>query len=1098
MKEALNQIHKQIDGFIRKYYVDQIIRGLIYSLSLLTLCLIGFSIISYFGAQSILLRTILFYSLIAGATIIFSIFIFKPLLALAKIGNRINKQQAARILGSHFPEVADQLNNLLDLENLNKEQSDLISASIEQKASKLKGIAFPKAINLKANLPKTKFLLPSLTIILIVVGLGKINILQEGGKSLVAHNRIYTPEAPFQTVILNEKLETESGEPFILQVKPEGNEIPERFYIHLNGTKKRLETGPNGIFLYEFKQTRKDIKFQIEGAGYFSNTHTLKVLPTPTLTELNIQITPPKHTGLKATTLTNQADIKAPEGSIINWQIRSNNSEEVKLQIGDKSVQTKQQSANTFSLSQQILSANKYKIQNINQHSTKETEHTIDLIKDQYPKAELKANTDSLNTDLLYLNIALSDDYGISKATINIETKEGIKTRELKQNNGNQQSIFEYIDLSKYQLEPGDEASIYVRVWDNDAINGAKSSKSITFTQRKASLEEIAEEISEQEESIKKELSEAEKLALELQQETEALRKQLLEKQELGWEEKQRLDNLLKKQQKLEETLRENLDKQKSTQKLEEDRNQNEEIIKKQEQLQKLMDEVLDEETQKLMEELQKMMDDLNKDKLQENLEKLKEKQESLEQELDRQLELFKRLEVEKEINEAAKKLEELAEKQEKLAKENPSDELEQQEKLNEEFDKLKEQIQETDKKNEELEQPFDLDKEKDKQEEIDSEQEQSKQNLQQNKKQDASKNQKKASDKMKEMAESMMSGMQSAQMEQQFEDMEALRQLLDNLVRLSLDQEALSRATEETNINNPKFVEYIREQDKLKEDASFIEDSLRALAKRVPEIEKVIFDELNQLNKSLDLAIDHLAERQNRPASAQQQFAMTASNNLALLLNEVLEQMQQQMANQMPGNQNCQKPGGSKPNPSTMQQLQQQLNQQMKQMQQMLEDGKQPGKKPGEKPGGQGGQAKQFAKMAAQQEAIRKQLEELLRENGEDGSGAANEIREALEQMDKTEEELLNQELKIETLKRQEEILSKLLKAENAEREKEKDKERESQTAKQTEQLRPDIYEKYQEMKKKESELLQSLPVHLRIYYQNLSKEYFKTLEHD
>ena len=118
---------------------------------------------------------------------------------------------------------------------------------------------------------------------------------------------------------------------------------------------------------------------------------------------------------------------------------------------------------------------------------------------------------------------------------------------------------------------------------------------------------------------------------------------------------------------------------------------------------------------------------------------------------------------------------------------------------------------------------------------------------------------------------------------------------------------------------------------------------------------------------------------------------------------------------------------------------------QQMKQMQQMLEDGKQPGKKPGEKPCGQGGQAKQFAKMAAQQEAIRKQLEELLRENGEDGSGAANEIREALEQMDKTEEELLNQELKIETLKRQEEILSKLLKAENAEREKEKDKEREA-----------------------------------------------------
>ena len=40
------------------------------------------------------------------------------------------------------------------------------------------------------------------------------------------------------------------------------------------------------------------------------------------------------------------------------------------------------------------------------------------------------------------------------------------------------------------------------------------------------------------------------------------------------------------------------------------------------------------------------------------------------------------------------------------------------------------------------------------------------------------------------------------------------------------------------------------------------------------------------------------MAERRSSKASERQQFAMTAANNLALILSEVLEQMQKDLAN--------------------------------------------------------------------------------------------------------------------------------------------------------------------------------------------------------
>lgn len=106
------------------------------------------------------------------------------------------------------------------------------------------------------------------------------------------------------------------------------------------------------------------------------------------------------------------------------------------------------------------------------------------------------------------------------------------------------------------------------------------------------------------------------------------------------------------------------------------------------------------------------------------------------------------------------------------------------------------------------------------------------------------------------------------------------------------------------------------------------VEDSLFALSKRVPQLQAAVNREMNQVNENMDRAREHLAEsrandRERPQAADKQQRAMTSLNNLALLLDEALQQMQQQQAQGMPGKGSCNKPGGAGSSPSNSQKMQ-------------------------------------------------------------------------------------------------------------------------------------------------------------------------------
>ena len=70
-----------------------------------------------------------------------------------------------------------------------------------------------------------------------------------------------------------------------------------------------------------------------------------------------------------------------------------------------------------------------------------------------------------------------------------------------------------------------------------------------------------------------------------------------------------------------------------------------------------------------------------------------------------------------------------------------------------------------------------------------------------------------------------------------------------ENIVQLSFDQEKLMGELKGINPNNPGYIKLAKDQKKLKDDASLIEDSLFALSKRVVEIEPFINREINKIN---------------------------------------------------------------------------------------------------------------------------------------------------------------------------------------------------------------------------------------------------------
>ena len=1098
----INLLFEKLNEFIKKYHKNQLIKGGIYVVSILVVFFLLFAIIEHYSSFGVKGRTFLFWTYILLNLLVFGKLVMMPLLHLLNLGKTLNYKRAAKIIGKHFPEIDDKLTNVLELVEISKIDSNLITASIDQKTKKLSPISFKSAVDFTVNRKHIKWVLIPVMIVFLFILSGKEYMLSESSARIIQHNTFFEPKAPFSYLFLNDQLHCKQFESFLLKIKIEGNQIPEEVYVKYGQNTYKLNGLGNHDFEYLFKRVHADINFQLYAGGYLSKGYQLKSLLQPKVVDMNIHITYPKYINKKPTIIKNTGDLIVNIGSTVNWNIQLEHSDNCVFVINNK--EKGRSTKNNLIIQSQLFSSTSYSIISSNSNNLCDTlTYFITVLPDEFPKITLTQSYDTINSKHLFNGIVEDDflvqklefiySYPYSDSTIYYTEEIFIDQKSLEQ-------FFHEINFSLLEIGPGKEISYFFKVWDNDGVNGSKFTKSKTFKYKEPSISDLVTQKNIENEKTKLGLNKSISLAKEIKREIEALNKSVLEKKKIGWEEKQKAKEILKKQKELEkqiqDTQKKNSENQKRNEKL------NSSILEKQKKLEELMNNILDEEMKQLLKEMEETMDDTNKEELRDLLEKLDQENTDLEKELDRELELFKALELEQKIEETLEKISELKEQQQKLKTEteskkaNKKELAHKQDSLNNIMQEIRKDLQEIKEKNMDLEDKKEIPETEKLEERIEGHMQKSKDDLEKGNKKKSQKSQEDAIQEMEKLEDELQNMQETDAESQPVEDMESLRKILENLITLSFDQEELMGQLENTPRNSPDFIKLVQKQNKLSEDSKIVEDSLFALSKRVLQIQSTINQEISAIKSNMIKATKELENRDINRASERQQFVMTSVNNLALLLSETLEQMQKQLdmlPSQCKKPKNCNKPNPNcnKPSMSQLKKAQKNLNDQMKKCKR---DGEGKKNKTGKKQ--REGKSKELMKLAKKQAEIRQQLMELRDEIGENG-GKGN-IDKILEEMEENERDIINNQITQETINRQQEILTRLLESEKAEREEEEDNKRQSTEWDFSSPIESQEFIKYRKQKKAQEELLKTTPLQLTPFYKKKVAGYFNSYIND
>ena len=1091
MNSSLHHIKNQLRQYKKKYFLNRIIRGVIFCTSLLLLTFLLINGLEYMLYLSSPVKiSILSFSGVLGLLTL-GYWVVYPSYQLYKNERYLSDEEAAEQIGKYFTEIDDKLLNIIQLSKLESKENELILASINQKAKALSVIPFVQSIDLKRNTRHLPYLYWPLGFALLLLLLIP-QFYTEGTARIIDYKTSYQPQAPFQFLLLSE-LRAFKNDDYEIQIRIEGQSIPSELFLVMENREIPLSKNKSGVYTYTLSKIQNSEEFSLSAAGFRSENYRVQVVERPDIKSFNIIAEYPPYLRKSPEKFSNTGNLEVPEGTLLTWQIQAPTADSVHITFPDAHLGLIKQNE-SFNGSLKAENTSPYEIGLVNEYSTnkKPIEYRLSVVKDEYPQLEVEQYQDTSLFSFIMLGGNISDDHGLSRFVLQYsytdKTGQSLQKQEtipFNDKSSNQSFLYQW-NLPAAEIQEGSALEYYLEVWDNDGVNGRKSTKSTRFSFKIPSEDERSEMAEKTSQAAQSQLDKTLDKAKKLEESIKEITERLKGKKDVNYQEEKILQELLKKRKELDEEIARlkalNEDLKEKNEAL---GTQSEELQKKAEELKKLMDEVLDEETRKLYEELQRLLEekaDINQ--IQNQLEKISKKENNLEKELERSIELFKRMKFDQALEQniqALEKLEnqqkELNQKTEKASKEEMQALSEEQKQLEREFEEWQKEQDKLKDLNQDLKNPNSLPDTKEEEESIQQELKNSSESLQEQKQKDAKQSQKKAAEQMQQLKEQMQQMQSSMQMESLSENLDNLRDIVDNLVKLSMRQENLMKSIREINPSDPRFVDLSQQQLFLQNDTQIVKDSLESLAQRVFQIQSFITRELSDLDQYLSESTEALRERNKGTANVKQQFAMSSYNNLALLLDEVLQQMQQQMADAMG---NPQKGNKKKQATPSMSQLQQQLNQKIQDLQKNGQSGRQ--------------LSEQLAEMAAEQERIREMLRELNEKSGgKDGLGGNPE--EIMRKMEQTENDLVNKRITPQTIKRQQEILTRLLETEKAEKERELDKERKAETAKQQNKDLPPAFEKYIESKKKELEMYKTVPPKLSPYYKKEVNNYFKRI---
>ncbi len=1079
-----------------------------------------FSLVEMLWHFSSVVRTVLFFLLVVIFGAVFIYLFLLPLLKYFRLFRKADYFKTANKVGKHFPDIKDDLVNAMQIvsgqKNKNYYSQSLIDASFQNVYNKTKEIKFESIVNFSKT--KKYLLYVGGVFLFSVILFLLIPNIRTASFRLLNYDQEFIPPPKFSLFVSPGNSQVTKGDNISILVKVNGV-IPPKVFLAIkendqtNFQNQQLYSDSSGVFKFIMPAVRNSFKYYAAAEKIKSDEYSIDVINRPIIKTLDVNITSPAYSKIAPVKQKDNGNITALLGSYVDLSISSTNELKAAHIEFDDSTMTKLVAAGFLAKGRfRVKKDNNYRIiltDESNNKNLSPINYNIKALYDAYPTIEIIApDKDVLlaNDNRLSLDTKISDDYGFTKLLLHFKLSSSknekpdkeFKTIEIPINKNQIEQEVNYIwNLSSLNLSADDIVTYYMEVFDNDNVSGPKSAKSPSFTVRVPSLNELLTNADKTQNESEQNLSQTLKEAKDLKQKMDNISQELKQdKKDISWQEKQKIQQAVDQFKKLQDKVN---DVGKNLEKMQQNLQQNnlisKETLQKYMELQKLFDQIANDDLKKAMEKLQDILQNMNRKQTQDAMENMKFNEDQFKNSIERTMNLLKKIQIEQKMDDLVKRTEQISKDQNELKNDTKnSSELNQEQKnqlsnkqdeISQDLKEMSKQLDELSKKMDELkDMPKDqlakLKDQFDKQQNPETSQKAS-QDIKQSSMQQAEQNQSQISENMNQMKQQMQQLQKSMAQQSQMQAFKDMMKITNNLLTLSKDQEQLQKQTEDMNPNSSSFDKNAREQKEIQSNLDKVMQQMSSLSQKTfsitPEMGKSLGDAQNEMKQSMQ-------GMQNRNANQ----SANSQNKAMASLNEAAEMMKNSMESMMKGS------GQGGGMMSLMQQLQQMSGQQMSlnNLTQMLQK---------EMSGNLSAQQQaELQKIAQQQEMLRKSLEQLNKEAQKSGETKKipADLNDIAKKMQEIVKNLNSDNLNEKTVQQQEHILSRLLDAQRSINERDFENKRESIAGKDEARQSPSELNlsNQKDINKIKDELNKAAQEGYKKDYEDLIKKYYEALQ--
>ncbi|RKY62345.1 MAG: hypothetical protein DRP96_00445 [Candidatus Neomarinimicrobiota bacterium] len=1068
-ENVFSPIARKLDGLRRSWGRFILMNGLIRALMLIIG--IAFLIITvegfrYFACpvRLIIMKFVIGFSAIFIATPIILFFLIRSNRMVA-----YSNQSLAKKIGAVFPEIGDRLMNGIQLYEMSLDRNgnfsrELAEYSVQRLAADLEAYRFSEIIPEK-TLKKSLIQLTFVGLFVVTLVFIRPVYFHSSAVRLLHPRQTYEYPLPFTITSKSGTFGVFGGDSVTVAFQCRGSfpdeiqfraEYPD--YIKENV----LSPDENGLAEIELGQVRQNVVYRayVENRSIFqpwrkisSSPDTIFVTDRPEILAVKTRIEPPPYTGLPSEVQeSNNLELMLLPGSELTLSIIANkdlNTADLRFLSGkSKRLSTGLKSATgTLTVFEpdgfSIIVTDKSGVSNLNPLAFK-----LRIIPDAYPACQLiSPDTDIELTEAMEipLGIRISDDFGFSKALIcyrlvkQYSPDQSIRDSldfPIENKNLSLQELYYNWSIDMLPMSPEDAVEFYVKVYDNDIVNGPKSVASKTLRARFPSLNDLFADFYDKQDNI---AEQGEETLQEMESTADALDKisrEILKNPELSWEQKNQISQEMERVKKAGEKVSQMAEQMEDMiRESRENRLFDEETLEKYSQLQESFQEIMTPELREAMQKLQEAMEKMDQKSIGRALEKFRINREQFSRELDRMLKLLKRVKIEQSVDEIVRRLEDLNKRQEQISEDirqsdgsdqNKLDEIAKNEKT---VEKDTEVLQDVMQRTSDDMREFPLMPSKELQQKINAikdsglldEMKQTRKSLNNGSKQKAGSHSKTAEQQLRQFLNDMQQFQADFNSEQMQQLMGDFRKVIYKTMQVSQSQEQMSREIKRTPRQSEKLMDVAVRQQQIQQNLATVIADLIALSEKTFGLSPKVGKGLGQAAGAMKDAIRQMEERNTSAAAQSANRATAAINRSALNLMNAMNDLQQS--------------GSASGFEKYMEQLQKMAGQQqgINDETQMLGMG-------------QGGQQQALQRLAARQQQLRKSLEELQKEM-EQSSDQTGDLGGIAKDMDEVIKDLQQNRVLRKTLDRQQRILSRLLDAQKSMRTQDYKKERKSVT---------------------------------------------------